>query len=63
VGVGSGDFKFEIWNCIQDGSDLRLEVKSEIEVSGKKSGANMYRNETALDKGGLAAARVVLLWS
>jgi hypothetical protein len=49
VGIGQGDFKFEI--------------QSKAEVRGMKSKANMYRNETVLDKGGLAAARVVLLWS
>jgi hypothetical protein len=34
-----------------------------IDERGKKSGANMYWNETNLDKDGSAAARVVLLWS
>jgi hypothetical protein len=55
--------KFEIWNPIQDGIELSFEIQSRVEVRGKKSVANMYRNEKGLDKGGLAAARVVLLWS
>jgi hypothetical protein len=34
-----------------------------IEGEGIKAWADMYRNETRLDKGGLPVARVVLLWS
>jgi hypothetical protein len=34
-----------------------------MEAEGKRSVEPVYRNETGLDKGGLAAARVVLLWS
>jgi hypothetical protein len=34
-----------------------------MEAEGKGSVEPVYRNETGLDKGGLAAARVVLLWS
>jgi hypothetical protein len=44
-------------------SNREFENLSKSELKGKKSGANMCRNETATDMGGLAAARVVLLWS
>jgi hypothetical protein len=57
------NFKFEIWNSKQDGSDLRFGIHNKVTVRRKKSRAKMYRNETAADIAGLAAARVVLLWS
>jgi hypothetical protein len=45
------------------GRKKAAECKRRETKGRKKAWADMYRNETGLDKGGLPAARVVLLWS